>query len=107
SVTLTPSSGNVSRATALQIAVTLTGATPPGTPTGTITVSGGGYSTNQPLTAGAVTITIPAGTLTPGTDMLTITYSGDSNYASVSQTETVNVAAAIPLVTVTAPDSDN
>jgi hypothetical protein len=110
-VTTTPaaSSGTISLASgvSLVIDVTMTGSGTLGTPTGSITVAGGGYSTTQVLTSGAATITISAGTLAPGTDTLTVTYSGDSNYASTSQTETVNVAAAIPTVAVAAPASDN
>ncbi len=89
----------------LVIAVTVTGAG--ATPTGSITVSGGGYSATQSLSSsGTASITIPAGNLAPGTDTLTVTYSGDSNYASTSQTESVEVSASVPTVTVTAPTSD-
>lgn len=104
-VTLTPSSGSITDTTALQLAVTVTGSG--ATPTGTIAVSGGGYSTSGTLSSGAITITIPAGSLAPGSDTLTVTYSGDSNYASTSTTESVSVAAAVPTVTISAPASDN
>ena len=108
-ITTTPaaSSGTITLASGvnLVLAVTVTGAG--STPTGSITVSGGGYSANQSLSSGAATITIPAGSLAPGTDTLTVSYSGDSNYASTSQTETVDVSAAVPTVAVVAPASDN
>jgi hypothetical protein len=91
----------------LVLAVTVTGSH--GTPTGEITAAGGGYSATGTLASGAVTITIPAGSLAPGTDSLTVTYSGDSNYATTSQTLTVDVAATTPTVTVTvtSPNPDN
>jgi subtilase family serine protease len=110
-ITTTPaaSSGTITLASGvnLVLAVTVTGSGSLGTPTGSITVSGGGYSATQSLASGAVTITIPAGSLAPGSDTLTVTYSGNSNYASTSQTESVTASAAAPTVTVVAPASDN
>jgi hypothetical protein len=110
-ITTTPaaSSGTITLASGvnLVIAVTVAGSGSLPTPTGSITVAGGGYNTTQSLSSGAATITIPAGSLAPGNDTLTVSYSGDSAYAPTSQTETVNVAAAVPTVTVVAPASDN
>lgn len=104
-VTLNPT-GTITAATALTITATVTGAD--GTPTGTVAVSGAGTNGNGTLnTSGVATITIPAGTLAPGSDSLTVTYSGDSTYASTSQNETVTVAAAVPTVAVTAPGTGN
>ena len=98
-VTLSPT-GTITSTTALTISVAVTGAD--GTPTGSVAVSGGGFSGNGTLNgSGDATITVPAGTLAPGSDSLTVTYSGDTTYASTSQTETVTVAAALPTVTVT------
>jgi hypothetical protein len=111
SITTTPAatSGTISLASgvSLVLAVTVAESGSLGTPTGSITVAGGGYNSTQSLASGAVSITIPAGSLAPGSDTLTISYSGDPTYASTSQTETVAVAAAIPTVTVLAPSSDN
>lgn len=111
-LTTTPAAGSSGTITlgsgvSLVIAATVAGSGSLGTPTGSITVSGGGYSTNVTLASGAASITIPAGSMTPGTDTLTIIYSGDANYASLTQTETVAAAAAIPVVTVNAPATDN
>jgi subtilase family serine protease len=104
-VTLNPT-GTVSSADTLTISVAVTGAD--GTPTGSVAVSGGGFSGNGTLNgSGDTTITVPAGTLAPGSDTLTVTYSGDTTYASTSKTETVTVAAALPTVTVSAPASGN
>ncbi len=111
SITTTPaagSSGTITLGTgvSLVIAATVTGSD--GTPTGSVTVAGGGYNSSGTLSAsGAVSITVPAGSLAPGTDTLSVTYSGDSNYASTSQTLTVSVAAATPTVVIVAPQSGN
>ena len=77
------------------------------TPTGTIVVTGGGYNSNQTLTSGSATFTIPANSLSPGAVTLTIYYSGDSTYASLTTTQKVTVSAVTPTVTVTAPLNDN
>jgi len=67
------------------------------TPTGTITLASGSYSSSATqLTAGAATITIPANALSVGSDTLKASYSGDMNYASNSNTETVTVTQAVP-----------
>jgi len=109
-VTTTPaaSSGTVTLASgvSLTIAVTVDGGTT-GTPTGTITVAGGGYTGNASLTSGAASLTIKAGSLAPGTDTLTISYSGDTNFAASTQTLTVNAAAAAATVTISAPAEGN
>jgi len=103
SVVLSPT-GTIQSTTALTITATVTGSD--GTPTGTVTVSGAGFNGNGTLNgSGVATITIPASTLAPGSDTLTVTYGGDSTYMSTSQTETVTVAAAVPTVTVVAQAS--
>jgi hypothetical protein len=66
-------------------------------PTGTLSLSSGTYSsTATPITAGSVTITIPANSLTVGTDTLTASYSGDSDYLPNTNSESVTVTAAPP-----------
>jgi hypothetical protein len=51
-------------------------------PTGTVTLTTGSYtSAATTLSAGGATITIPAGTLIAGENLLNISYSGDNNYA--------------------------
>jgi subtilase family serine protease len=105
-VTTTPAagtSGTISLASgvSLVLAVTVTGSS--GAATGTISVAGGGYSSDKALSSGAATITIAAGSLAPGSDTLTVTYGGDATYASASQTLTVNAAAAQATVTISTP----
>ena len=104
-VSVTPSSDQITTAEALQVAVTVTGSSSIGTPTGTVTLSGGGYtSTAESLdSTGAYTFNVPAGALAPGNDTLTVSYSGDSNYASTSGSANVTVTAitVTPTVAVT------
>jgi uncharacterized repeat protein (TIGR03803 family) len=81
-------------------AVSGTGATP----TGTVKLSGGGYTSgSQTLTNGSYSFAIPANSLSVGTDTLTVSYSGDSNYAAGTGSASISVLAAplTPTVTVT------
>ncbi|MGA8087884.1 MAG: Ig-like domain repeat protein [Terracidiphilus sp.] len=96
-VTATVSSVNVS--------VAVTGAGP--TPTGTIQLSGGGYTSALcTLAAGNCTVTVPSSSLSNGSDVLTATYSGDSNYVTATGSATVTVTVFTPTVTVT-PSTSN
>jgi hypothetical protein len=108
-VTTTPaaSSGTITLASGVNLVLVVNVTGSDGTATGTVTVAGGGYNTNESLSSGAVTITIPAGTLAVGSDALTVTYGGDQNYATASQTLTVNVATATATVTISAPGEGN
>jgi N-acetylneuraminic acid mutarotase len=80
-------------------------------PTGSVTLTGGGYtSASVTLTSGSATISIPAGSLTTGTDTLTATYTPDSNssstFASATGTSTVTVTAVVvaaPVASLTPP----
>ena len=105
-VTVTPSPSSVTTTQPLTVTVTVAG-TP--APTGSVTLSGGGYtSAATTLIGGSATINIPAGSLTTGTDALTASYTPDSNsssvYNSASGSNTVTVTTptkATPTVTVT------
>ena len=91
-VTVAPSMTSVNSNQSLNVEVTVSGAT--GTPSGTVTLSGGGYNSSaETLSGGSYSFTIPANSLSAGTDTLTGTYSGDSTYASATGTATVAVAA--------------
>jgi len=84
-VTVTPAATTMDSGSTLSVSVAVTGAGV--TPTGTVTLSGGGYtSTTQTLTGGAYTFSIPANSLSAGTDTLTASYSGDSNYTAATGT---------------------
>uniref|UniRef100_E6QJ19 Bacterial Ig-like domain-containing protein n=1 Tax=mine drainage metagenome TaxID=410659 RepID=E6QJ19_9ZZZZ len=89
-VAVTLSQSSVTIAQSLTLTVTVSGSS--GTPTGTVAVTGGGYTASTgTLASGAYTFTIPSGSLTPSTDTLTVSYGGDSNYALASQTASVTV----------------
>ena len=93
----TPDSGSI-----LSVTVAVTGAG--GTPTGTVVLSGGGYtSVAETLASGSYTFTIPSNSLNLGTDMLTVSYSGDSNYAGGTGTANVTVTASAFSLLASAP----
>lgn len=71
-------------------------------PTGTVTLTNGSYhSAAAMLNGGTAIIAVPAGTLTTGFNInLLANYSGDANYAAVSQPSMVYVNAATLTVTV-------
>lgn len=88
---------------ALTATVAMAGASssaPTASPTGSVAVSGGGLSSPISGTlnsSGGVTLTIPANSLTPGSDTLTFTYTPDSTSSPI-----YNSATATASVTVTA-----
>ena len=95
-VTVTPASNTLNSASSLNVTVSIAGTGP--VPTGTITLSGGGYTSSaetigtSPCTSNTNCVfTIPANSLSSGADTLTATYSGDSNYISKSGTGSVTV----------------
>jgi len=91
SVDVTPSASAISASSALTVTVAVSGSASLGTPTGSIVLTGGGYSISQGLKKGNATITIPANSLSTGADTLTASYSGDSNYAAASGSTIVTV----------------
>jgi subtilase family serine protease len=98
-MTVTPTPTSMSVNQTLSVAVTLTGSS--GTPTGTVVLSGGGYtSATETLAGGAYTFSVPAYSLSGGTDTLTVSYSGDSNYGVDSGTTTVTVTKLASSLTV-------
>lgn len=93
-VTVTPAATTLGSGSTLSVPVLVTGAGV--TPTGTVTLSGGGYtSTAATLSSGSSTFTIPANSLSAGTDTLTVSYSGDSNYVAGTGTASVTVTASV------------
>ena len=111
-MTVTPGSSTITINQSLNVTVSVTGSA--GTPTGTITLSGDGYSSEEtigtsPCTSNTnCTFTIPANSLAAGSNItLTAYYSGDSNYAANSQTTTITVTVMTPTVGVNAPSSGN
>ena len=89
-ITVTPASTTLNSGSSLNVVVTVAGTGI--VPTGTVSLSGGGYtSSNQPLTNGTYTFTIPANSLASGADVLTANYGGDGSYAAGSNSATVTV----------------
>jgi trimeric autotransporter adhesin len=91
--TFTPSFATIAVNQPLSITVALSGYSNYPAPTGTLTLSSGTTYTSSPiqLTAGSAAFTIPANSLAIGGDILTASYSGDSNYFPSSSNLGVNV----------------
>ena len=83
-VTMTaPTPNPVSTTQSLSVPVTVTGSSE--TPAGTVTLTGGGYtSPSETLVGGSYTFTVPAGSLAVGSDTLAVTYGGSSTYAAAT-----------------------
>ena len=97
-VSVSSSSSSITTAQALTITITV--AAPSGSsviPSGTVTLAGGGYtSPSTKLSSGSASISIAAGALSLGTDPLTATYSGDTNFQGATGIVTVKVTAPVP-----------
>lgn len=90
-VKVSPANSSIVLNTPASVALTVTGSANT-IPTGTITLASGSYaSPATALTSGNATITIPAGTLTAGQDILTASYSGDTNYNPATGKATLTV----------------
>jgi len=105
-VTVTPASSSITTAQSLAVTITVSGSS--GTPTGSVVLSSGSYTSSAAtLSSGSATITIPAGSLAAGSDTLTAKYTPDSassatyNSASGTASVTVTQPATTPTVTVT------
>jgi len=89
-ITVTPAGSSLG--TGESLSVTSTVASTSVTPTGTVSLSGGDYtSPMQSLSNGSYTFNIPANSLNSGTDILTVIYSGDTNFTSATATASVTV----------------
>ena len=104
-VTVIPSLSSFMNTFSLPVSISVSwGASNP-TPTGTVALSGGGY-TSPPATlaAGSATITIPGGSLIAGIYSLTATYTPDaasaSIYGSATGSSSVMVTAPAPSFTI-------
>jgi len=98
-VSVKPSAPSVTTAQALTVTIAVSGGTGNPTPTGFVSLSGGGFTSAATIGgSGSQTINIPAGSLTSGTDKLTVSYMPDSASSS-----TYNGASGSATVTVTSP----
>jgi subtilase family serine protease len=106
-VTVQPSASSISTTDSLNVVATVAGSSSLGNPTGQVTLTGGGYtSPAQDLTpsgtdSGTYTFAVPGGSFAKGSDTLTVTYSGDPNYATQTGTAALTVIGLTPTVTVT------
>jgi hypothetical protein len=108
-VTVTPSASSITAAQALTVTVAVSGPSGDATPTGSVTLTSGSYtSTAATLSSGSATINVSAGSLATGSDTLTVTYNPDTasspTYSSASGTASVTVTVPVkitPTVTVT------
>jgi alpha-L-arabinofuranosidase len=103
-VTVTPESQSITTIQSLSVTVTVSGSD--GTPTGSVVLSSGSYtSAATTLTAGSASITVPGGALAAGSDTLSVSYTpdtaGSASYNSASGTGPVVVTRITPTVTVT------
>jgi len=104
-VTVTPASSAINSGQSLGVTGTVIGSS--GTATGTVTISGGGYtSPSQALDgSGGYSFTIPTHSLSAGTDTLTVNYSGDSTYGMASGTANVTVTQSTFALAATTPSA--
>ncbi len=107
-VTVTVQS-KVNSAQALPVTVTVSGGAGNPTPTGSVVLSSGTYTSSPAtLSAGSAAINIPAGSLAVGSDTLTATYTPDagssSTYTGASGTASVAVSQAIGTCTTSNPN---
>jgi hypothetical protein len=108
-ITVTPSPTSITTAQPLSVAITVNGGAGNQTPTGSIKLNSGAFTSSvMVLSGGAATINVPAGSLAPGTANLAVTFTPDSScsavYNSATGTNTVMVTVSLaitPTVTVT------
>ena len=108
-VTIALTSNVVAVSQALPLRVTVNGGSGNPIPTGTIQINASGYNSAQlTLSGGSASITIPAGTLSPGRSTILATYQPDPagafNYTTAAQQVTLRVTSTImniPTVSVT------
>ena len=102
-VSVVPSSSSISSTQPLPVTITLSAGSSNPTPTGMVILTSGSYSSlGTQLVGGIATITIPAGTLAPGLDILTAAYQGGGNYlGGASGQASVTVTAGTPTFTIT------
>lgn len=104
SVILSPASSSITTVQSLKVSISVSGSS--ATPTGTVKLSAGSYTSSAvTLSGGNASITIPSGSLAAGSVTLQASYSPDSAssslYNAASSTSPITVTLATPTVTVT------
>jgi hypothetical protein len=101
SVTVVPSASSINAGQALPVTITVSAGSSSPLATGKVTLICGSYtSPTTALANGSATITIPAGTLAPGVDTLTVDY-GNGNYAGATGGASVTVTSGSPAFSIT------
>jgi hypothetical protein len=101
-VTVTPGSASITTIQALSVTVAVNGGTGNPTPTGSVTLASGSYTSGATaLSGGSATITIPAGSLAPGNDTLSANYAPDANSSSTYTTASGTAATAVSVILAT------
>ena len=100
-LTVTPSASSITPVQPLTVTISVRGAPFGVAPTGSVTLSGGGYtSAATAITSGSVTIGVPAGSLANGSDTLTASYTPDSTsspyFTAATATTTIIVTGTTP-----------
>jgi hypothetical protein len=99
-VTVAPGSSSIQATQALSVTATVAGGNGNPTPTGSVRLASGAYTSAATLAAGSAAFNIPANSLAAGTDTLTATYTPDA-----SSSATYTGATGTGSVTVTSPQS--
>jgi hypothetical protein len=100
-VTVTPGAASITTSQSLSVTVAVSGNS--GTPTGSVVLSSGAYTSSATtLTMGSATITIAAGSLGAGTDTLTAKYTPDAAASAVYNTASGNGSVVVTQATTTA-----
>jgi hypothetical protein len=106
-VTVTPSASSITTAQALTLTVAVNGGSGNSTPTGSVTLTSGSYtSASTALSSGAATINIPSGSLPIGSDTLTVGYAPDSTSSPIYNSASGSTSVAVqgyPVITWPAP----
>ncbi|UWZ81650.1 hypothetical protein [Occallatibacter riparius] len=105
-VTVTPASTTVDTQTPLKVTVTVDGGSSNPTPTGSVVLSSGSYTSGAAtLASGKATIDVPAGSLAGGSATLSVAYTPDAgsaaNFGAATGSAKVTVSKITPTVTVT------
>jgi hypothetical protein len=105
SLIVTPSSSSITTTQSLSVAVVVNGGEGNPIPTGSVTLTGGGYtSAATTLSGGSATIAIPADTLSAGSYTFQVSYAPDSNssstYTTASGTGSLAVSVSLTMPTI-------
>ncbi|KAA6455693.1 hypothetical protein DYQ86_27125 [Acidobacteria bacterium AB60] len=94
-VTAVPSLSAITLADLFNLSIQVAGGTGRPTPTGTVTVTANGHTQPSTINGGKTLIFISPGWLPVGSDVVAISYSGDSNYNASTVNVPVNVGKAV------------